>query len=133
MLIKCKKKGYSIVLPGCCERSIKARMPFLYLNYGTHLVEEDEENIENAKPEWRCVNLGHEWIMGLDGGDLSYYDLDLAMNFCPFCGSKLPEIVRVDRPELQVGKHGDYYCGTCDKRNRECECYPETVLFDAKS
>ncbi len=69
------------------------------------------------------------------GDMIEYYKSDLSVNFCPFCGSKLPEIVRVDRPKLRVHSDmdGGYYCGTCKERNRNCKCLPEIVLFDAKA
>ena len=129
------KGRFSVVLPGCCEKSIAAKTPHLYLNYGEDTGE--PEIIDNAKPEWRCPNLGYEWVMQLAGAGgymVDYYKQDLSISFCPFCGQKLPNIVRVDRPELKVHTDldGGYYCGTCEERNRECECLPGVVLFDAE-
>ena len=130
MLIK--KGKFSIVLPGCCERSTQAKMPFINLNYG-YEDRGEPETIDKAKPEWRCPSMGYEWIAKLTGDIVAYYNSDLSIKFCPFCGQKLPEIIRVERPELKIhlDEDGGYYCRTCEERNMNCECYPEVVLFDA--
>ncbi len=48
---------------------------------------------------------------------------------CPFCGTKVPEIVKSNLGDLKIHKTGSgndsgYRCGTCKKRNRECDCLP---------
>ena len=131
MLIK--KGRYSVVIPGCCEKSIHAKIPFLSLNYRHD--SDEPKTIDKAKPEWRCPNMSFEQIMKLNRGDhMSYYNSDLSLSFCPFCGVKLPEVVRVVRAGLKVHADldGGYYCGTCKERNMNCECLPEVVLFDVK-
>lgn len=130
MLIR--KGRFSIVLPGCCEKSFNAKMPYLHLNFGPDTVE--PRTIDKAKPEWRCASMHYEWVSQLTSDISTYYNSDLSVSFCPYCGHKLPGVVRIEHSDLKVHSDldGGYYCGTCDERNMNCECFPEVVLFDAE-
>ena len=46
------------------------------------------------------------------------------VSFCPFCGTKLPEVERMENPPQPIWDGDDYYCGTCNERNMCCECNP---------
>lgn len=55
-------------------------------------------------------------------------------HFCPFCGTTMPEIVRVDTGEYKVCActDGGYYCDTCNERIRHCQCFPPTHQWGPK-
>lgn len=58
-----------------------------------------------------------------------------APKYCPFCGTGLPFMVRVESPPepLCVITDGGYYCDTCRERADACLCYPPTCAFAPES
>lgn len=57
----------------------------------------------------------------------SHLESSCEVQYCPFCGEYLPEIIRVN-PEkpVCVCTDGGYYCDTCKRRLRECRCLDPT-------
>ena len=53
--------------------------------------------------------------------------------FCPFCGTKLPEVEKMENPPQPLWGGDDDYCGTCDQRNGECECNPPWTAYRIKT
>jgi hypothetical protein len=66
-------------------------------------------------PHWRMRKVGFE------------------VDFCPFCGTKLPEVEKMENPPQPLWIGDDDYCGTCDERNRECECNPPWAAYRIKT
>jgi hypothetical protein len=66
------------------------------------------------------------------GWKLGEYQIE----FCPFCGTKLPDVERIPEAELPGPIHepvadGDY-CGTCDERSRSCRCFHPACAWKTK-
>ncbi len=54
--------------------------------------------------------------------------------FCPFCGTKLPEVELLDHPPHPIWTSemdGDY-CGTCSERSMCCKCNPPSTAYRIK-
>jgi hypothetical protein len=50
------------------------------------------------------------------------------LKYCPFCGKKLPKIIKKTPEEINypIAEWSDgNYCSTCQKRICNCKCYPE--------
>ena len=56
----------------------------------------------------------------------------LPIDFCPFCGQKLPPIRMKDPlPEpVMTMDDGGYYCSTCHERLHCCECRPPEEMWE---
>jgi len=63
------------------------------------------------------------WVIRKTGDEIS---------FCPFCGTKLPEVERMEEPPQPLWDGDDDYCGTCDERNMCCECNPPWAAYRIK-
>lgn len=118
------ERQQGIIVPDCCETAQK--LFTVRLNYAYDDLSEDR--FANAVPRWR-IDSPYELRERVSP---SRWDADTANTpqFCPFCGTKLPEIRRVP-PDQIPGKlhtpmHDGDYCGTCKERSRACTClYPE--------
>jgi hypothetical protein len=64
------------------------------------------------------------WVLRKSGDEAS---------FCPFCGTKLPGVEKMENPPQPLWDGDDDYCGTCDERNRCCECNPPWVAYRIKA
>lgn len=119
-----------LLVPGCCEKSIEARRPYLYLNFGDN----DALDVNDAAPEWRIPDLNWDFVAELadDCGSVEAYDRTcIPVEFCPFCGKRMPEVKLKDvPPEESVYSGDDHYCDTCDERNSNCVCLPMEALFE---
>jgi len=104
---------YKRITPGCCDKSEIHKTPYLSL-FCDRL---DSGLLSDSKPKW-CVK----------SIDLVYdreFESHVEVNFCPFCGSKTPDIeLNKDiSDEIYDTDSGDY-CNTCDERSMCCECLP---------
>ena len=128
-----------LVVPGCCEESIRALRPYLYLNFGP-IDTAEPENIDDAVPEWRVPHHDYYEVTSKfieneydeNYNNVSYEATCVPVKFCPYCGTKMPKVRRKANPPTPVYSDADggYYCGTCDERNRSCNCWPRTALFE---
>ena len=50
--------------------------------------------------------------------------------FCPFCGTPVPKMQRVDKPDVCRVTDGGYYCDTCKERLSNCLCDPPEAGFE---
>jgi hypothetical protein len=98
-----------LVTPTCCDRAKYSGAIFI--------------DCENLKPFWAARGW-HAVYMGT---------MRESVEFCPFCGSKLPEIVpsRTKKKVYKIKYDGDY-CGTCKKRSCECQCLPPAFRWKPK-
>jgi len=113
----------AFVTPNCCERAKTERAVYLRVKDGYY-----GQNVNRDTPvEW--VTSG--WSMKLLDGQ---YQSEIPASFCPFCGKKLPEIVkRKDPPEKVITvTDGGYYCATCKERLNACQCERIEALWEPK-
>ena len=104
------------VLPSCCEKSAKHKVPFLDFLWTPY--SEREGFLKDRKPNW-CVK-----------GTILIHDSDVEsvveIKFCPFCGKNVPEIELnplAKRKKIYNTDSGDY-CESCGKRSMCCNCLP---------
>lgn len=81
----------------------------------------------NTSPSRMAVDLhtghytyGHDWK-----------HTDFQVEFCPYCGTKLPDIEPredIPGPTHRPVADGDY-CGTCGQRSRGCTCLNPSVAW----
>jgi hypothetical protein len=63
------------------------------------------------------------WVMSKTGDEVA---------FCPFCGTKLPEVEKMEDPPQPLWDGDDDYCRTCGERNMCCECNPPWTAYRIK-
>lgn len=110
-----------LIHPNCCEQQRKT--PSIYLN-----VDDNSENprwivaaftdTDNLKAKFNGSKL-HEIHVHSD-----LYETRITALFCPFCGTKVPEIIRREDFKSKICKPNDGYCDTCTKRLSHCRCFP---------
>lgn len=87
-----------------------------------------------------CDNEGLNWFAGdkYDGIAPGWYLSLKGKNpknilFCPFCATKLPEVVlKKPSPQYVHVPDGEDHCGTCKERNRNCYCFPPEAAYEIK-
>lgn len=101
------------ISPNCCE---KAKVGAVLLQFGFDDIYKSREGQEDRKPRWVVLGMNDE----------RWYPAFHDASFCPFCGQKLPEIKRREKPISPICKvtDGGYYCDTCGERLHACKCYP---------
>jgi hypothetical protein len=111
---------YKYVTPKCCERAQKEKAVYLRVKDGYY-----GNNINRDSPV--------EWVTSGWADELNCQQ-EVPANFCPFCGTKVPRIVkRKDPPEKVITvSDGGYYCDTCKKRLNVCECECIEALWEPK-
>lgn len=114
----------SIATPTCCEYA-KAFIT-LYYGYCTATYE---------SMEWALNNKPHWFIRGAKLTEARFYSSDLPdakIEYCPKCGTKLPEIrIKAHRPKNVMSvTDGGYYCDTCKKRLMECKCHRPEEMWE---
>ena len=121
---------YKFLHPECCEYS----KSFIVLQGTYDWINVDEGRVINP-PRWNIrggevdkdtfVRKMSENALGSD-----FYAID----FCPKCGVRLPEIKLKDvMPEpMREIIDGGYYCNTCKERLHACECYPYEAMWELK-
>lgn len=106
----------------CCERGAK----YIGLRHDSDLFYDgeypDEDSfmakMRSTPPSWRLYVKSYvlRWNTSREASE--------EVAFCPFCGSKVPEVqLRADPPaKICVITDGGYYCGTCEERLMCCRC-----------
>jgi hypothetical protein len=58
----------------------------------------------------------------------------IEINFCPFCGTKVPQLqLKQPVPEgICKITDGGYYCGTCHQRLMNCKCHSPACAYEIK-
>lgn len=108
---ECNPISLHYVTPQCCETVQKTGSVYIHVDI--------YEEYKNQKPAW--MTLGHE---------PKHVDTELHSSvavpaeYCPHCGTHVPEIVRSKVPQSRILKCTDtgYYCDTCKDRLRSCRC-----------
>jgi hypothetical protein len=103
-----------VITTNCCDESKKHKVVKLQFNF------EDSYSIDlpsTKKPKWLSFGFrDFSW-----GKHESYIEV----NFCPFCGEKVPEIEINEKALKYMINDGDgNYCVTCGEREMCCECLP---------
>ena len=102
--------------PGCCEKSdsthdwLTPDKPYLQLSACYYDSKEDKVRY---RPHWT----------------IQAREVAIEIAFCPFCGTKLPAVRRLDNPAQPLWTPDPDYCGTCNERNRCCECNPPESAY----
>jgi hypothetical protein len=111
---------YFRVTPKCCEESNKYRVPYLEF-----IRSKDESFLKDMNPVW-CVK-------ALDSFYDRYFEVNIEVKYCPYCGISLPEIelnplsLSKDK-EIYNTDSGDY-CESCGERSMCCECLPASFRW----
>ena len=97
----------------CCSRGRETHPgqfePIIY-----YWVEPDRDR------PWRAWILNHPQVMA-------------KIDFCPFCGTKVPEMVEVPgRDKICSFSDGGYYCDTCGDRLISCTCQVPSTQYRIK-
>jgi hypothetical protein len=104
--------------PKCCERVQKEKSVYIRVKGGYY-----GHNVnQNSPVEW----VTNGWDEKLE------CNTEVQANFCPFCGTKVPEIVRRKNSPSKVISisDGGYYCDTCEKRLDSCTCERIEFLWE---
>ena len=115
-----------IASPKCCDQAYKIK-----LRYVTHYTE-DKDYFLKTEPVWYAFDVYEyksEWQ------EICEYSHPIGpIDFCPFCGEKLPEIQMKKRKYKKVMTMVDngYYCDTCDERLMNCQCHPPEIMWEVK-
>lgn len=98
-----------LVTPKCCPLAKSSRAISLGYIYSRL----DQVDFNEVEPEWV--------ISGVDKYGLAITN---KAHFCPFCGTKMPELERNPNPPKRIwtSDHDGDYCKTCGKRSRVCRC-----------
>jgi len=111
--------------PCCCKELSDTRAVYLRRHPQADTRPESPEKWERYKPEWRMSFSYHIALLWRDQG------VSARALFCPFCGTRLPEVRRkADPPQpLCVIEDGGYRCSTCGEA-RDCICYPPEAAYE---
>lgn len=115
----------AVVHPNCCAAIQKYPLLTFRVKY----------------PESDSATASGKWAVRVDEGFwYDYYTEDLSKyigempepEYCPFCGTHVPKMVRKDPPPPHVCRvtDGGYYCDTCKQRLNECICDPPSAAFE---
>lgn len=84
--------------------------------------------------------MGGRWIIEVSpsfldfcrGGLVEYLEGMPDPEYCPFCSSKLPKMVRKNPPPPNICRvtDGGYYCDICHERLDSCICDPPSAAFE---
>jgi hypothetical protein len=110
--------SHRLVTTGCCKESIEHKVVRLYfdVNYETFT------SYDDLKPTWTARGFKN-WTG--NSSENYYSEAYVDVKFCPFCGTKVPDIELNNSVNKKEVHNGDLdYCETCGERNMCCECLP---------
>ena len=115
----------AVVRPTCCE----AIQKYPVLSFVVH---HDEGDTSKANGHWH-IRVSEKFWYDFHVGDLDAYMLGMPEpEYCPFCGTPVPKMVRKNPPPPHICKvtDGGYYCDTCTERLDGCICDPSAAAFE---
>ena len=146
-----KKADWWGPVPGCCEQASEVckygKGPFIRLyqclkKHPRYIV----DSARNCVFEFTTDELGNRdqrivfspipkdfKFPGEELGEPYWFvrSVSKAISYCPFCGTKLPEVELDPKPDGKIytlAYDGDY-CGTCKERSMVCECRPPAASY----
>jgi hypothetical protein len=127
LLSKRRRDQFSaVVRPNCCHAIQKYPVLSFVVNY-------HESDSITASGKWHIGTSDSFWY-DFYTEDLTKYIEDMPEpEYCPFCGTHVPNMVRKNPPPPHVCRvtDGGYYCDTCKQRLNECICDPPSAAFEA--
>lgn len=120
------KYHFKTVHPTCCENA-----KWLQLAYINPSMIKKLYYVDN-KPNWTIIlpifqNVNNVFL-AVEG--------EFVIEFCPFCGTKLPDVRLKDIHEwpqyVMTVIDGGYYCDTCKQRLNECQCSHPEEMWELK-
>lgn len=121
-------RKHVLVLPGCCEASKEACCPRV-------AVQIDWDNPEAPGTGRWYIPFGSDEEVRYAFRDPRDYKPTPPVTHCPFCGTKLPEIVLDPAPPRPIASHDD--CGHCGcgwpRSYGMCACWPRVSVYDVKA
>lgn len=104
--------------PKCCDKIQETREYHFYEGPVIRLSVMDYDREENkvvTRIRWKIISK----------------DLEIEVNYCPFCGTKLPKVREKEIKPEPLWTPNDGYCGTCNRRNgRGCRCNPPEAAYE---
>ena len=141
---------YFMLLSGCCEQSKKSLRPFYMITECTDDVK-TPEGLAKIKGKWTIPHVDWEYIQVFAYSDESYIEegesgikvyhpvnkkfdeSEAPVKYCPYCGTKMPEVKLKDNFTEPVITDGNGHCMTCNERYGKygsCDCWPQEILFE---
>jgi hypothetical protein len=121
----------SLPIPQCCEESRKYPVICFHEEiYG------DFFNVGSAGWEISPLQKLQDIIMDINTKDFAerrrWIQNRPKPKFCPYCGKKLPKMVKKDPQPERICKvtDGGNYCDTCNERLRNCYCLPPEAAWE---
>jgi hypothetical protein len=111
--------------PTCCEDIQRYPILFFSVNRG-----KDDTSKDSGR--WQ-IRVSEGFWYDFHVGDLDSYITGMPdPEYCPFCGTHVPKMVRKDPPPPNICRvtDGGYYCDTCKLRLNECICDPPAAAFE---
>jgi hypothetical protein len=119
-----KEQTAAVPRPSCCAAIQKYPVITFSVN--------DDDDTATAEGSWR-IRVGERFHSDFFTGDICEYISGFPNpEYCPFCGSTLPNMVRKDPPPPNICRvtDGGYYCDTCKERLNGCICDPPAAAFE---
>lgn len=131
------KRLLSIPVPTCCKDAQETPVVFLAVDGFTFNAFRDDApaNSDVALPVWCATRPSEIYdVRQRVAGPRPWNAIKPAVQFCPYCGTKLPEMQRKAAPPqpLQRFDHDGDYCLTCDEQATRCQCFPMEAAFEPK-
>jgi hypothetical protein len=113
-----------IPVPPCCTEARRYPTIVFAVRYG--------EEIPSNQATGRWEAAVHPRAVSEKAKDAAWYENYPEPKFCPFCGTRVPKMVRKDPPPTNIClvQDGGYYCSTCKERLNDCVCDPLSSAFE---
>ncbi len=121
MNLRNAERAAEVPHPQCCDTAKKYLFAYQGLDWNTESVRNDE------KPSWRS-SFSSSYLEAPSTSDF------LLLTFCPFCGTRLPDMQRRKNPPPVIQAYTNFDCCATCKESIYCFCsYPEAAWEPCKS
>jgi hypothetical protein len=114
-----KKRKSTVPMPKCCLE---------IQNFCTVYASVDIYDTKDSSKEDACWKIQYDFEHSL------IKKSPPSPQYCPWCGTKLPELVRKKNPPtpICVVNDGGYYCSVCKERLIACDCLSPEAAWECK-